>query len=74
MVVIERKVKPKLNGIRKTFRNAKVGKSNQKKKKKKNAKTHIHTKGKGDPKKTGMEEVERPNKRKEIKGILPHPL
>ena len=34
MVVIERKVKPKLNGIRKTFRNAKVGKSNQKKKKK----------------------------------------
>ena len=31
MVVIERKVKPKLNSIRKTFRNAKVGKSNQKK-------------------------------------------
>ena len=70
MVVIERKVKPKLNGIRKTFRNAKVGKSNQKKWQD----THSH-KRKGRPKKkTGMEEVERPNKRKEIKGILSHPL
>ena len=70
MVVIERKVKPKLNGIRKTFRNAKVGKSNQKK-----CQDTLSHKRKGRPKKkTGMEEVERPNKRKEIKGILPHPL
>ena len=43
MVVIERKVKPKLNGIRKTFRNAKVGKSNQKKKKKKKMPRHTFT-------------------------------
>ena len=46
MVVIERKVKPKLNSIRKTFRNAKVGKSNQKK----CQDTHSH-KRKGRPKK-----------------------
>ena len=44
MVVIERKVKPKLNSIRKTFRNAKVGKSNQKK----CQDTHLH-KRKGRP-------------------------
>ena len=70
MVVIERKVKRKLNGIRKTFRNAKVGKSNQKK----CQDTHLHKRKGTPPKKTGMEEVERPKKRKEIKGILPHPL
>ena len=48
MVVIERKVKRKLNGLRKTFRNAKVGKSNQKK----CQDTHLHKRKGTPPKKT----------------------